>query len=137
MRTRPGACEASATSPRSRSRVPARLADVRAGLPWGWRVPIAGVSGTGGVHYQNVGLAVTLHGRRVEDDRIRAAGEVELSSIDRVHLETAAGLATPTVDTFRYVFDVVLDDDVTTVLAEVPNPEGGTVTLSVLAELPK
>lgn len=114
----------------------------RSRLATGWRVPIAraadsdceGAAGSP-VSYQNVGLGVTLHTRIVAAGGIRVHGEVELSSIAPEETAPVRVLGAPTVASFRHVFDVIVAEGARTIVAEAPDAEGGTVVLTLTAEV--
>ena len=87
-------------------------------------------SGAGGgsftsYSYQHVGLTVRLHGSVLDDGRIVVAGKVEISSPSPARQPDEA----PEVASFDYQFNAVLADGVETLLAEIPEPDGGTRTL--------
>lgn len=116
----------------------------RARLQTGWRIPIPTTTfntvASGdkvpvtSFSYQDVGVEVSLHCRTVEDGRIRASGEVELSSVDQEGPGASPAQASPpvpTVGTFRYAFDVKLTNGAASTVAEVPKPGGGTMTLTI------
>lgn len=119
------------------------LDDQRTRLTSGWRVPTAtelsaepgGNGQPTSVAYQDVGLGATLHSRMVAPGRLRVAGEIELSSIDESKAGAALGPSSPVVSTFRQVFEVVLRDGVSATLGELPHPEGGAVSLTILAQI--
>lgn len=104
-------------------------------LKSGWRLPIAATTGdvaagggTTSVSYQEVGVSLRLELRTVGEKRIRARGEIEVSSVNPGKGANAAA-GTPLIGTFSQRLDVVLRDGVDTTLAEVPKPDGGSLTL--------
>lgn len=109
----------------------------------GWRVPfVTKVTETGdesaqvtAIQYQDIGMEVTLHVRIVGAGRVRTSGEVDLGSILQDETTRSIEATSPTVVTFRHVFDTVLADGVDTTLAKVPKPDEGTVTLAIRAEI--
>ena len=116
----------------------------QAQLQTGWRIPFPTTTfrttASGEVpmttfSYQDVGVEVSLRCRTVEDGRIRASGKVELSSVDQdgpVATPSQASPPAPTVGSFRYAFDVKLESGVETIVAEVPKPAGGSMSLKIL-----
>ncbi len=116
------------------------LEDQRTRLTSGWRIPTTTAlssdpSRPTAVDYQSVGLGTTLRGRRVGAERIRVDGEIELSSVDAAATAAGVGPGTPVVSTFRQVFDVILTPASPTVLGELPHPDGGSVVLSIRADV--
>jgi len=110
----------------------------------GWRVPFPVVSmpATDGkdmpvtsYQYQDVGLALTLQGRTVAPDRVRASGQVEISGIDRHAVALNASAASPQIGTFSHHFEASLLDGQSTELVTVPKPDGGTVKLTLVASI--
>lgn len=81
--------------------------------------------------YQHVGLTVRLHGSVLDDGRVVVAGKVEISSPSPVQQSDEA----PEVASFDYDFNAVLRNGVEAVLAEVPEPDGGTRTLKLTVEV--
>lgn len=113
----------------------------RSRVSTGWRIPVPMASAGAAdrphmvVSYQDIGVEVKMQARTVDRGRVRASGEFEVSAVDPDRdLATAVGAA-PRVGTFVYVFDVVLDPEVETLLTEVPNPNGGSTKLAILASV--
>ena len=114
-------------------------------LQAGWRIPIptttfntAAASGervpVTSFSYQDVGIELSLHARIVEDGRVRASGKVEVSSVDQTGKVSAHSPA-PRVGTFSYEFDVKLTSGTEATVAEVPKPDGGSMSLSIAATI--
>lgn len=108
----------------------------------GWRYPIpttsfntSNTTGTGEIvpvtsySYQDVGVAVSLKGWTVSEDRIRVEGRVEVSAVKEA--AEAAGSTLPKVGTFSHEFDVILTDGVEQVLAEAPRPDEASIGLAI------
>ncbi len=118
------------------------LEDQRTRLNSGWRVPTAvalevegGEQRASAIQYQDVGLETTLRGRVVAQQRIRIDGELELSALVASDSERPLGSSAPKVSTFRQIFDVILEEGTGTTVAEVPGPDGGSVTLTITATI--
>lgn len=115
----------------------------RSRVSTGWRIPIPMASSAAQaadrphmvVSYQDIGVEVKMQARTVDRGRVRASGEFEVSAVDTDSDEPTAASAAPRVGTFVYVFDVVLDPEVETLLTEVPNPKGGSTKLAILASI--
>ena len=115
-------------------------------LSTGWRIPIptttfntANTVGSDIVpvtsyQYQDVGVSASFENRIVGGNRIRIAGQIEVSAIDQGD-DAASEAAGPRVGAFSHEFDVILVDGVETTLAEVPKPDGGTMTLALSAAI--
>ncbi len=108
----------------------------------GWRYPIpttrfntSSTTGTGAIvpitsySYQDVGVAVSLKGWTVSEDRIRVEGRVEVSAVKEA--AEPAGSTLPKVGTFSHEFDVILTDGVEEVLAEAPRPDEASIGLAI------
>jgi hypothetical protein len=80
--------------------------------------------------YQDVGLYASLQGRRLEGERVRVSGRVEISAVDEA---ASASTPAPRLGTFRHDFEVVLLDGVGATVAEVTKPHGGSLLLSISA----
>lgn len=108
----------------------------------GWRVPIpvtrsnaaeGGETPITSFQYQDVGLALSLKGRAVRHDRVRASGHVEITGVDRPDMARAATTSAPQIGTFSHRFEATLLDGVPTTLVAVPRPDGGSVRLTLTA----
>lgn len=110
-------------------------------LSSGWKLPVATttveVDDGGGrgtpvtsMQYQDVGISASLQVRTVADGRVRLAGRVEVSGVDD---ERQRSVHLPQLGAFRHQFDVLLDPEVLTTVAEVPKPDGGTLTVRLSA----
>lgn len=110
----------------------------RARLQTGWRLPIpTTTANTGGetaavtsYQYQDVGMTVSVECRIVGDDRLQLSGNLELSAQASA---PPVGLVSgpPSLSTLNHHFEVALTIGTDTVLAQVPGPDGGEMTLSV------
>jgi hypothetical protein len=123
----------------------ARGDGTQAGLTMGWRVPIptSTFSGkedgpTGGsttsYTYQNVGL--TAHVRaKVIDDVVALRGEIDVSTARSATRDSAGVPLAPTIGTFQQEFSVLLDERTPLELASVSNPDGGTLSIRIEADI--
>ena len=85
--------------------------------------------------YQNVGLTAELRAKVLSETQVVLRGDIEVSAA-KESTGTHAGAA-PTIGTFDQRFNVLLDDGKPLELAQVSNPEGGTVSIRVEANLMK
>ena len=113
-------------------------------LLMGWRMPIPTTQSVGepqGVEqevsfvYQNVGMSVHLETRLLAAGHVQVRGMIEISG-KRGGPATALDPANPPViGTFQQDLTVVLRDGESLRVAEVPDPEGGTLYLDLQAEV--
>ena len=79
--------------------------------------------------YQDVGFLARIDGRIDGDGRVHAEGRIEVSAVE-------SGDATaPTIASFSQRFKVFLRDGAEVTLAQAPRPDGGSVSLQLLAEI--
>lgn len=125
-------------------RLIARADGPPARLLMGWRMPIPTTQSLGAPDsndqeisfvYQNVGMSAHFETRLLAADRILVRGVVEISG-KRGGLETEPDPSDPPViGTFQQELSVVLRDGEPLRVAEVPDPEGGTLFLDLLVEV--
>jgi hypothetical protein len=108
----------------------------------GWRVPIPSSSFHGqdtpaklvkSYTYQNVGMTAQLRVTALPGRQLALSGAIEVSAAKEAL--AATGEDAPTIGTFDQRFNVLLDDGKPLTLAQVSNPEGGTLTIRLRAEL--
>lgn len=87
--------------------------------------------------YQNVGMTARLETQMLDDGRILVAGGIEVSGKrDATDAErNEAGL--PIIGTFQQDIYLVLRDGKKLRVAEVPDPEGGTIYIDMTVEVMK
>lgn len=113
-----------------------------ASLLMGWRTPIPTTTssddGTAPVTsyvYQNVGMTANIEARLMKDGRMLISGAVEISGARREAMTGGASLQAPTIGTFQQQLNVLLRAGKPLRVAEVPDPEGGTMYLQLEAEI--
>jgi Flp pilus assembly secretin CpaC len=113
-----------------------------ASLLMGWRTPIptstASDDGSAPVTsyvYQNVGMTARIEARVLDDDRILVSGAIEISGARREAQLPGASKYAPTIGTFQQELNVLLRKGKPLRVAEVPDPEGGTMYLELEAEI--
>lgn len=118
------------------------LSGTWAKLSTGWKVAIPTTTQHAGAgepatsfRYQNVGLSASLEGRLAGDGRVRVRGRVEISAVEPLAAPARGGSSPPRVANFNHDFNVLVRDRSSAVLAEVPRPEGGTMTLTLSAAI--
>jgi hypothetical protein len=114
-------------------------------LLMGWRMPIpTRVTGEGAeatpavnVVYQNVGVSADLRTDLVKAGVVRLRGEVEVSGLRETQATGAmgAGGKAPLIGTFQQSLDVVLKEGKKQRVAEVPDPESGTLYLDLEVDI--
>jgi len=113
-------------------------------LLMGWRMPIPttrslGEPGGGdpGVTfvYQNVGMSAHLETQLVAPNRVLVRGMVEISGKRGGPSTEPDPGNPPIIGTFQQDLSVVLKEGERLRVAEVPDPEGGTLFLALLAEV--
>jgi len=125
-------------------RMLARDGAPRARMLMGWRTPIptarAAADGSADAPvttyvYQNVGLTAQVETRVLEGGHIALDGVIELSAVRAIlpGLEVPANM--PIIGTFQQELSVVLDAGKPLRVAEVPDPEGGTLYLELTASV--
>jgi hypothetical protein len=118
-------------------RLLARDGGDQAQMLMGWRTPIP-TGGTGGERsyvYQNVGMTAKLAARVLPSGRILVAGEFEISGVrqEMDGIEKPADM--PIIGTFQQALSVLLNQGKALRVAEVPDPDGGTMYLELTAEV--
>jgi len=110
----------------------------------GWRTPIPTSSATdaGGAPgsltsyvYQNVGMTAQIEARVIGNGRILVAGAIEISGARRNSDVVQAPPSMPLIGTFQQDLNVLLRASKSLRIAEVPDPEGGTMYLDLVAEV--
>jgi hypothetical protein len=130
-------------SPGSKERTYKLLAEEGsdANLLMGWRTPIptrssedkAGAAPTMSYVYQNVGVTANLKVQPVAPDRYVVRGGVEVSGAREGEPDATAGKP-PLIGTFNQALQVVVQRGRRVRVAEVPEPEGGTLFLDLLVD---
>jgi hypothetical protein len=106
----------------------------QAELLMGWRTPIPTASqsadGDDGAvtsyTYQNVGVTAKLSVRIVPDGRVMVEGQIEVSGAREEHES-----GPPTIGTFQQALQVLMKEGAPLRVAEVPDPEDGTLYLEL------
>ena len=113
-----------------------------ASLLMGWRTPIptstASNDGSAPVTsyvYQNVGMTARIEAQLIDDGRILVSGAIEISGARREAQLPGASSYAPTIGTFQQELNVLLRKGKPLRVAEVPDPEGGTMYLQLEAEI--
>jgi len=113
-----------------------------ASMLMGWRTPIPttissddGSTPVTSYVYQNVGMTAKIEARIMGDGRILISGAVEISGARREDLSPGASVQAPTIGTFQQELNVLLRNGKPLRVAEVPDPEGGTMYLQLEAEI--
>ena len=108
----------------------------------GWRTPIPtetssddGSTPVTSYVYQNIGMTAKIEARVVGDGRILIAGAVEISGARREGQGADVPARAPTIGTFQQELNVLLRDGKPMRVAEMPDPEGGTMFLELEAEV--
>jgi hypothetical protein len=113
-------------------------------LQTGWRLPIptsAVAAATAGgppltsFQYQDVGMRVSVECHVIGSDRIQLAGELEISGEGATRALRQAASSPPALRTLNHRFDVAVPVGTDTVLARIPDPEGGEMSLTVRASI--
>jgi len=115
-------------------------------LMMGWRMPIPttrqpdddpdGEPVTSYI-YQNVGMTARLETRMLDDGRILVAGGIEVSGKRNAPEAERNEAGLPIIGTFQQDIYLVLRDGKKLRVAEVPDPEGGTIYIEMQAEVMK
>jgi len=108
-------------------------------LLMGWRMPIPTTQSEEerqvSYVYQNVGMSAHLYTVLLSGDRINIHGMIEISG-KKGDVEPAADSGRPPIiGTFQQDLSVVLRDGEPLRVAELPDPEGGTLFLDLRAEV--
>lgn len=122
------------------------LAGTRSNLSTGWKVSIptatvkaGGASDTArpvtSFSYHDVGLSASLEGQIVGKRRVLVRGRIEVSAVVPLGPAVPGEPVAPKVANFTHNFNVLLGDRADAVLAEVPRPEGGSMTLTLSAAI--
>ena len=113
-----------------------------ASMLMGWRTPIPtttsfddGSSPVTSYIYQNVGMTAKIEARVMGDGRILISGAVEISGARREGPGREVSAQAPTIGTFQQELSVLLRKGKPLRVAEVPDPEGGTMYLEIEAEV--
>lgn len=106
----------------------------------GWRMPIpttqSSDEGEVSFVYQNVGMSAHLETALLSGDRVLVRGMIEISGRKKGAPEAAADAGRPPIiGTFQQDLSVVLRDGEPLRVAELPDPEGGTLFLDMRAEV--
>jgi hypothetical protein len=114
-----------------------------ASLLMGWRMPIPtsqaaadsdSVTPVVSYVYQNVGMSADIETKVLSDGRLMLRGMIEVSGA-RAPTESRPELSElPVIGTFQQGLYVVLEDGKWMRIAEVPDPDGGTLYLEIRAE---
>lgn len=103
----------------------------------GWRTPIPTHRDGGEMHYvyQNVGMTAHMDAEILAPESIRLSGELEISGarsgMEGIELPTGM----PLIGTFQQAVVVLLREGQALRVAEVPDPEGGTMYVELAAEI--
>jgi hypothetical protein len=117
-----------------------------AGLLMGWRMPIPTTQSAAedeagepviSYVYQNIGMSADIEARVLADGRILLHGMVEMSGPRGGPPTEIDADNPPIIGTFQQGLHVVLENGKPLRVAEVPDPEGGTLYLQVRAEVMK
>jgi hypothetical protein len=113
-------------------------------LLMGWRMPIPTTRSVGegeddeqevSFVYQNVGMSAHLETRLLGPDHVLVRGMIEISAKrNGPTIDPDAGRP-PVIGTFQQDLSVALRDGETLRVAEIPDPEGGTLFLDLRAEV--
>lgn len=113
----------------------------RCEMMMGWRMPIPTThldedtqSPVTSYVYQNVGVTARLEATYLSDGRVTIAGQIEASGA-REDARTEDSNKPPVIGTFQQVVNVVLKDGTPLRVAEVPDPEGGTLYVQLQADV--
>jgi hypothetical protein len=110
----------------------------------GWRTPIptSSAADAGGAPasvtsyvYQNVGMTAQVEVRVIGNGRILVTGAIEISGARRNPDVVQAPPGMPLIGTFQQDLNVLLRAGKPLRIAEVPDPEGGTMYLELSAEV--
>ena len=114
----------------------------RVDLSAGWKVPIptrtAGAESGPAVtafSYQDIGFVAWIEGWIVAEGRVRAKGQIEVSSVEPGGGAAAVQAPAPTIASVHQKFEVVLEEGTELVLAEAPRPDGGSRRLKLAVEI--
>ena len=110
-----------------------------ASLLMGWRTPIPMTSGAtddGGkavttFTYQNIGVSSSLRVTTVGSAKVAVDGDIEVSGAREGPAVDASGTKAPIIGTFQQHLQVVATEGHKLRVAEVPDPEGGTLYLDL------
>jgi len=109
----------------------------RSEMLMGWRTPIPTTSQPGddaeavtSYVYQNVGVTAKLTVRLLADRRVFVDGELEVSGT-----RDEEGPRPPTIGTFQQTLKVLLREGAALRVAEVPDPDGGTLYVELEVEV--
>jgi hypothetical protein len=84
--------------------------------------------------YQNVGVTANLTARRVPDGRVLVDGQIEVSGV-REGKEGSEHAGMPVIGTFQQAVNVLLREGKPLRVAQVPDPEGGSLFLELAVEV--
>lgn len=117
----------------------------RASMLMGWRTPIPvqrSVDEVGGnpitsFSYQNVGMSAELEAIVLSPERVNLKGQLELSGKrDGAPQSAATGESEmPLIGTFQQALSVTLRPGTPLRVAEVPDPEGGSLYVEITVEI--
>ena len=112
----------------------------RCEMMMGWRMPIPTTkldedgSPVTTYVYQNVGVTARLEARHLSDGRVMIGGQIEASGT-REDARPGDSTKPPVIGTFQQVVNVILKDGKPLRIAEVPDPEGGTLYVELQADV--
>lgn len=116
-----------------------------ASMLMGWRTPIPTSTMVGddpdaqpvtSYSYQNIGMSAQVETVILQDGRVLLTGQFELSGgRDKPPAEAGADDDLPVIGTFQQSLNVLLDPGKPVRVAEVPDHDGGTLFLELIAEI--
>ena len=87
--------------------------------------------------YQNVGMSARLHSVQLDGRQVLIKGMIEVSGKRNEPQTEQNELDLPIIGTFQQDLYVVLQDGKTLRAAEVPDPDGGTISIEIRADVMK
>jgi hypothetical protein len=118
--------------------------DSEAMMMVGWRTPIPTVSSARedagkppvtSYVYQNVGVNAKLTIKVLDGGRIQLRGGIEISGVRETQAGDSGGQKAPLIGTFQQTLTAVVVEGKKLRVAESPDPEGGTLSLDIEAEV--
>jgi hypothetical protein len=125
-------------------RMVARAEGRPAQLLMGWRMPIPTTKARGdddasapvtSYVYQNIGMSASLEARVLDAEKIQLVGTIEVSGRREAELAQPEVEGMPVIGTFQQGVNVVLKTGKAMRIAEVPDPDGGTLYLQIQAKI--
>ena len=111
-------------------------------LLMGWRAPIPtrqssgdGADAATNFIYQNIGVSADLQTDVLSDRRLAVHGQIEISGVRGAPLGELTSSKPTVIGTFQQALRVVVTPGKRMRVAEVPDPEGGTLHLDIQVDL--